>query len=162
MLPLGQTVWLWRRQRGLTQAALAKRAGIPRPNLSAIERDRREVSVRTVRALAAALALRPGLLVDGLPPDQEARPPLSRATMERIADAVAFGTRAATAAEQEVAEALRVVLGQRTALIRRRGAPRTSRRAVMAAWAALTSRYGREALQSFADRIAERQRASTR
>ena len=74
-LPFGQAVMLWRRQGGLTQQALARRAGIPQPNLSAIERGGRAVSLTTIRALAAALGVRPGMLVDGMPPASGAGSP---------------------------------------------------------------------------------------
>ena len=159
MPPLGQTVWLWRRHRGLTQAALAARSGIPRPNLSAIERDRREVSVRTVRALAAALALRPGLLVDGLPPDQEVRPPLSRATMERIADAVAFTRSVRGARERQLARDLRRILANRM-LALHRGTPRVrvSRLASTEAWVRLEALCGPAVVQSLVQRVVDRLR----
>ena len=81
-------VLLWRLKRGLTQAELARGAGIPRPNLSVIEQGGRDVSLRTVRALAAALNVRPGCLVDGVYPEGEPPPRLSRERMERIARAV--------------------------------------------------------------------------
>jgi transcriptional regulator with XRE-family HTH domain len=74
----------------MTQSQLASTAGIPRPNLSAIERGDREVTLRTLRALALALDVRPGALVDGEMPDQDA-PPLTRAQLERIAEATVSG-----------------------------------------------------------------------
>lgn len=80
----------WRLTRGMTQRQLAEAAGVPRPNLSAIERGDREVTLRTLRALALALDVRPGALVDGEMPGQDA-PPLTRAQMERIAEAAVKG-----------------------------------------------------------------------
>jgi transcriptional regulator with XRE-family HTH domain len=74
----------------MTQAELANAAGVARPNLSAIERGDREVTLRTLRALALALDVRPGALVDGDMPAQDA-PPLTRAQMERIAEATVSG-----------------------------------------------------------------------
>jgi hypothetical protein len=138
---------------------------MPRPNLSAIERGKREVTLATIRSLGAALEVRPGLLVDGASPDapsaaQAGRPSLSRATVERMADAVAFGRRVADPSEQRAVAALRLLFGHRTAMIRHRARPRTSRQAVLVAWETVTSRYGRGALQMFADRVAERQRAA--
>ena len=90
MRPFGETVLAWRLTRGMTQAELASAAGIPRPNLSAIERGDREVTLRTLRALALALDVRPGSLVDGQMPEQDA-PALTRAQMERIAEATVTG-----------------------------------------------------------------------
>ena len=85
MVPFGEAVLLWRLERGLTQQQLAKRAGVSRPNLSAIETGLRDASLRSVRALALALDVRPGLLVDGIAPgEEEAKRGRSRAAMERI------------------------------------------------------------------------------
>ena len=162
MLPFHQTVWLWRLQRGLTQEALARHARMSRPNLSAIERGKREVTLGTLRALAAALGVQPGLLADGIPPASAfGKPPsLSRETIERIADAVAFDREVTEPDEQVTVEALRTLLGHRTRAVRhQRGRPRTRRRGVLAAWVRLNGLYGRSAIQTLADRILERQRA---
>ena len=160
-IPFGQALYLWRRARGLTQAALAQRAKVSRPNLSTIERGKREVTLPTVRVLAAALGVRPGTLVDGVPPSAAAgrRSSLSRETLERLADAVAFGRPVADPGEQEIVAALRTLLAHRTRAIHQRWSrPRTGRRAAISAWAVLTSRCGRAAIQNLADRVAERQR----
>ena len=162
MLPFDHAVVLWRLHQGLTQDALARRAGITRPNLSAIERGRREVSLKTLRALAAGLGVRPGLLVDGVAPTQAqgGRPLLSRETIERIADAVAFDRPVAVPNEQVAAEALRTLLEHRTRALRhQRGRPRTGRRGALTAWLRLNGLYGRPAIQTLADRVLERQRA---
>jgi transcriptional regulator with XRE-family HTH domain len=160
--PFGQTVMLWRQEGGLTQQTLARRAGIPQPNLSAIERGRRTVSLSTIRALAAALGVRPGILVDGVPPTPGAggRPSLSREAIERIADAVACHRRLTEPGEQATVEALRALLGHRMRAARRQwGRPRTGRRGALAAWIRLKSLYGQSAIQTLADRVLERQGA---
>ena len=162
MPPFNQTVLLWRLHRGLTQGVLARHTRISRPNLSAIERGRREVTLGTLRALAAALGVRPGILVDGVPPaSADGRSPsLSRETIERIADAVAFDRSVTEPDEQVTVEALQTLLGHRTrAVYRQRGRPRTGRRTTLAAWVRLKSLYGRAAIQTLADRVLERQRA---
>jgi len=161
-LPFGQALKVWRQARGLTQEQLAGRARVSRPNLSAMECGQREVTLGTLRALAVALGVRPGVLVDGVPPvvAEGTVPPLSREAVERMANAAAFGHRLTDAGEQAVVEALRMLLGHRTLAIRHRWSrPRTSQRAALAAWATLSSVYGREAIQTLADRVAERQRA---
>jgi transcriptional regulator with XRE-family HTH domain len=101
MAPFGETVLAWRVTRGLTQAELARRARVPRPNLSAIERGDREVTVRTLRSLALALDIRPGILVDGIMPGANA-PPLTRAALERIASAAVSGARLPDAREAKI------------------------------------------------------------
>ncbi len=49
--------------RGLTQTALAARAGIPRPYVNALEAGRHEPTVRTLTALAGALGVELAALV---------------------------------------------------------------------------------------------------
>lgn len=157
MIPFGQAVWLWRLRRGMTQAELARLARVPRPNLSAIERGRREVSLRTLRALAAALGVRPGLLADGVAPqvDEGAAPRLSRETMERIARSVTKGTMLADPVERQIAEALQLVVGRGIRL--RRGTRRPGGvRATRAAWLWLEAAYGKATVASLAERVTAR------
>lgn len=159
MAPFGQTVLLWRLKRGLTQEELARRARVPRPNLSAIERGQREVSLKTVRALAVALDVRPGVLVDGIvPQEEEETGRLSRKAMERIADAVIRKTPLAEAKEQALADQLKYLVRSRLRAAGpvTRGAVRLGRVSERA-WLSL-SRYPEAVIESLAARILERRR----
>ena len=109
MLPFGQTIYLWRKAQLLTQADLARATGISRPNLSAIEQGRRDVAVSTVRRLADAFGIKPGVLVDGTPPRSEGNG-LTRTETNRIAESVCGKKLNMTEKEQRLAAALRVVL----------------------------------------------------
>ena len=157
MLPFGQTVLLWRRRRGMTQEQVARAARLSRPNLSGIERGKREVSLTTLRALGAALGVRPGVLVDGIPPGGAEGAPLSREMIERIADAVAFERRLTDPQERATAAALRVLLRHRTRTVRGTAGPPAAGRSALRAWIELTSRYETGAIQALADRVLERQ-----
>lgn len=84
MVNFGENVYLWRIFRGLTQGELAKKSGIPRPNLSAIESGKREVSLTTLRALADALGIGPGILVSGDVPVHFKNVDFSRESLEGI------------------------------------------------------------------------------
>lgn len=53
-----------RKQRGLTQAALAAKAGISRPFLAQIENGDRNLSLKNQRKIAASLGVNPSELVD--------------------------------------------------------------------------------------------------
>jgi len=53
-----QPVKVWREQRGLTQEALAGKAGISKAYLCQIETRKRVGALKTLKALADALALR--------------------------------------------------------------------------------------------------------
>jgi len=158
MVPFGEAVLLWRLKRGLTQEELARRAGVPRPNLSAIERGQREVSLKTVRALAVALDIRPGALVDGITPHEEEKGELSREAMERIADAVVRKTPLAKAKEQALADQLRHLASSRL-----RAARPATKRAVRLgrvsdrAWLSVSG-YPEAAIESLIARVLERLR----
>jgi len=106
---------LWRIHKGLTQAQLAELVGISRPNLSRIERDNHDVSLKTIRAIAGSLGLTPGILVDGRLPGQGARTPkrLSRSNLERIALNAVAGRKLPNPREEEIAENLRFVIAPR-------------------------------------------------
>jgi DNA-binding XRE family transcriptional regulator len=56
-------VKLWRLQRNLTQQILAGRAGISKSYLSQIETGKRQGTVETLRAIAAALDVPPDVLM---------------------------------------------------------------------------------------------------
>lgn len=107
-------ILLWRLHRGYTQAVLSKKAGIPRPNLSDIERGKQDVSLKTVRALAAALGVSPGTIVDGVPPEKEwlqFHP--SREALERVAEGVVSGKRLPDPRENLLKERLAILLNSR-------------------------------------------------
>jgi len=148
-LPFGQTLLLWRRHRGLTQQQLAAAARLPRPNLCAIERGRHEVSLTTLRALALALEVPAGILVDGLPPQWDAPlPTFSRQSISRIVNAVTTGRRVKAPAEQELVSLLQAVIAPRQA----------GKRQASVAWLTLKARYPREVVQTLLKRIASRRR----
>lgn len=84
MVVFGQNLYLWRTFRGLSQEDLAKKARLPRPNLSALENGKREPTLSTLRAIAINLGIKPGILVDGLTPLDLKLKPLSRKSLEKI------------------------------------------------------------------------------
>ena len=160
-LPFNQALVLWRRHRRLTQDALARRARLARPHLSAVERGQRDVTLTTLRALAAALDLHPGVLVDGTVPgaaSPEPRP-LSRQRLERIADAVARGASLQDEEERALAGALAQIVGPLLNVKRgRRGGAQHRPRAARLAWLWLRAAYPPDVVRSLVQRIGERKR----
>lgn len=153
MVPFSRAVSLWRAERGWTQQELALRAGISRPNLSAIERGKREVSLKTLRVLASALGVKPGVLVDGIDPFSARGPfPLSRNALDRIADA-AFGKGSVQGSEKELADLLRLMTRSRRAVGGRAG-----KRRVQTAWLKFKSAFPPEVVQTLLQRMEDRQR----
>ena len=150
MVPFGQNILLWRIHRGLTQEELAARARVSRPNLSAIERGRREVSLATLRALALALNVNPGSLVDGISPAVVQTPSFSRKTLERIAEAVWKGTPLPSAKGKKLASLLKQLLHSRKNL--KRGKRSTER-----AWLQLKSAYPPHIIQTLIEKVRDRE-----
>ena len=65
---IGQNIRRIRTQAGLSQEELAYRAKLHRTYISSIERGERNVSVENIFAIAEALKVRPGDLLDPIPP----------------------------------------------------------------------------------------------
>lgn len=138
---------MWRTERGLTQEELARMAEISRPNLSGMERGRREVSLRTLRRLASALGITPGFLVDGVGPlSLRLSGRFSREALERIADAAAGRGSGARGEERELAGLMRTVT---------RGG---GKRQLSKAWLNLRSACPPEVLESLIQRVRDRER----
>jgi len=66
LLGFAQRLRTLRLERGLSQEALAAVAGLDRTYVSSCEAGRRNVTLRTICRLAAALQVDPGVLVSGL------------------------------------------------------------------------------------------------
>lgn len=83
---LGQTIYLWRTLKGWSQAELARKVGLPRPNLSDIETGKHDMTVGTLERFAQAFETTPGTLVDQkLPVSGKDVNSLSRNSLDRIA-----------------------------------------------------------------------------
>lgn len=155
MLPFNEVLRQWRLERGLTQGELAQRARVPRPNLCAMERGKRDVSLSTLRALAVGLGLQPGILADGVPPGAEGGSAVwSRRRLERIADAVVSGRALANRREQTIADLLRHVMAARLRAARPGwGAGGRGRPAQKAAWVRLKSQCPPAVLRNLLERV---------
>lgn len=159
MTPFGTTVLMWRTERRLSQDALAKQAGVSRPNLSGIERGKREVSLKTLRALALALEVTPGALVDGVAPGRVNRGRFSRARLETIADAVIKQTPVRHDDERQLTRLLQTLLHTRLAALPGHRAPlRVGKRQLTKAWLQLSALYPSEVIHSVMQRIGDRER----
>ena len=159
MIPFGQAVLLWRMHRGVTQHTLASRARIPRSNLSSIERGKQEVSLRTLRAVACALDIQPGVLADGLPPPSKRTSghQLSREEMERIADWVVSGKPVRRASDRFLVDTLRKLVAPKARAYHRSWkSPRWSNRRTDLAWLQLRARYPSSVVESLLSRVTDR------
>jgi len=154
MATFADTLYLWRAERGLTQEALAQATGIPRPNLSALERGALEPTLRTLRRLAVALDIRPGWLADGIPPGSEDRKALDRYRMDQIVSVVMDRGRLKNPYEQRVARLLKAQVSHR--FPSRRPSPRKGVRETRRTWALLRNLVSPEELNTLLGRLEER------
>ena len=163
MAPIGETILLWRLERCLSQEELAGRAGVSRPNLSAVERGKREISLRTLRALALALGVQPGILVDGKSPmELKERIDTSRKTLERIADGVVYGKPVKSQKEKELVGLLRSLTNNRFSVMKGGSRiPYVRKRMINSAWLQLSSGYSPEMVGSLIQRITDREQVLT-
>ena len=105
--------------------------------------------MKTLRALALALDVRPGILADGIPPETGQRP-LSRTRLERVARAAARGSGFADSREAALAGDLRRALSAKLGLDHHRcGALAGADRATFR----LKTRESAETLASLVDRV---------
>ena len=156
MIPFGHCLQLWRKKRGMSQALLAQKAGVPQPNLSAMERGEREVSLRTLRALAFALEIPAGLLADGVGPEAEKPLVLTRDRLERVAQAVSEGKALADPQENQLARGAALLMKGRLRAMGHKGkslAPGASNKTSVRS---ITDAYRPEEIQSLVERISEK------
>ncbi len=88
----------------MSQETLADTAGLHRPEVSRLERGRREPTLETLVALARALGMTPSELLDGLDPDK----PCARPSPDPLASAVAEDIQATRHAFAFLLRALRL------------------------------------------------------
>ena len=157
MISFGDNILLWRLHRSLSQEQLATLSSLPRPNLSDIEKGKRDVTLSTIRSLANALGVTPGTLVNGEPPKRKnLKENFSRESMERIASAVARGKPPKNPAERKIYGLLKEVLhcGLLCARNRQRHLPLPTRRGDRA-WLLLRALYSENIISSLIMRSSE-------
>ena len=157
MITFGDNILLWRLHRSFSQERLAALSGLPRPNLSDIEKGKRDVTLSTIRSLANALKVSPGTLVNAEPPKPEQwKENLPRESMERIANSVARGIYPGDPVERHIAALLKEVLqcSLQSVQTRKRHLPLPGRKSDRA-WLLLRALYTAEILNSLIMRTLE-------
>jgi transcriptional regulator with XRE-family HTH domain len=72
LVPLGEAVRQFRKARGLTQEDLSGLTELHRNHIGGLERGERNITIKTVLALAQALEVRPAELLEGYPRQAQA------------------------------------------------------------------------------------------
>jgi transcriptional regulator with XRE-family HTH domain len=158
MIPFGTCLQLWRKKQGMSKADLAQKAGVPQPNLSDMERGEREVSLRTLRALAFALEIPAGVLADGVGPEAEKPLVLTRERLERVAGAVAEGKSLTDPSEEKLAGEMAWLMKARLRAAGHRGKRPSfgGSSRVPDPWVSISGAYRPEEIQSLVERISEK------
>ena len=154
MISFNQALYLWRKERKLTQEGLARLSGISRPNLSIMEQGGKDVTLATLRRLAQALRIRPGILADGIPPGEVSKKRLSRESLDRIARSLRGEPIKLSHDEEKLASRLEILMKQKLHLTARygRSLPRTARQE-KEAWLRIRSEYGMDQLMNLLSRV---------
>jgi transcriptional regulator with XRE-family HTH domain len=109
MLPVGYQIYLRRTELKLTQRELARRSGIPQPNLSNIEKGKQDVTVSTLRRIALGLDLSLGDFF-GVTSRGGSEILMSRRVIEKLAQAIVRGGTPLTRKEAEVVKLFKEIL----------------------------------------------------
>lgn len=95
MVPIGHQIYKKRLERGMTQAELAQKAGIPQPNLSNIEKGRQDITISTLRRIAYGLGVEiADFFQKAVRIKNKRYLSLSRSFLERMACAIATNEKA--------------------------------------------------------------------
>ena len=147
MLAIGHQIYQRRLDRGMTQAQLAQRVGIPQPNLSNIEKGRQDVTVSTLRRIACGLRVE---MVDFFRLDSDPSRKvfsLTRARLEQMARAIATGKKGGLSLkEQEIVGLFRELIPE----IQKRS---VSAKRINQSWLKLKGELGSSAMKQIANRV---------
>ena len=147
MLLIGSVIQQARLQKGLTQARLASLCGIPQPNLSNIERGKRDITIATLRRIAVALSVHPGEFFSDFNPEPD-RMVLSRRRIERLAKVISDRNKPSNSEEREISKWFKKILPDK-------GKVRV--RELNQAWLELRKRFTSQEINSVYERTQEHQ-----
>lgn len=143
MLNPGLIIRRYRLERGISQAELARLAGLAQSNLSHIEKGTRDLTVATLGRLATALGVPPACLLEE--PCSPAGPRMTRTRIEALAEAVVNPSSVSDGELRELADIVRRVLGREN--------KRESTARLTEAWFALRGRLTDHEIRGLEERV---------
>lgn len=143
MIPIGCQVYLRRVEQNLTQEELARKAGIPQPNLSNIEKGKQDITISTLRKIAVAFNVDPGEFFGDLNAPKSS---LSRAQIERLARKVADETQSLKDKKNEVITLYKNILPHKG---------RVRMKELRRSWLELRKRFNSQEINSVYERAEE-------
>ena len=147
MFGIGQSLYLKRLEKGITQRELVQKTGIPQPNVSNIERGKQDLTVSTLLKICSALGAHPSeLFVREAKPLYEHKTLFSRSFVERIARAVVHEKDGLSPRDRRIARWIREDLPQSVKT-------RTKQKNLHQAWMALKRELSGEEIKILFERI---------
>lgn len=144
MISIGQKLQVLRLEKGITQAGLVERAGIPQSALSNIESGKRDFTISTLMRLCSALDVSPATLFERGPqtPDREW---ITRERIEKLARAVWGDEERLDSKEKKAVLLLKDV-------VPRGGRPKSQKK-IYPAWNALRKLYTNGEIRILTERV---------
>ena len=144
MLMIGSNIAHARLERKMTQAQLAGQCGIPQPNLSNIEKGKKDLMVFTLIRIASALGVSPAQLLDEGTVEKHGLE-LTRENIELLAEVIVNPDRKATAEIREHAELFREIFSETHS--------RKSAKQIQFAWSQLKNRFTSQEIRGIERRV---------
>ncbi len=140
----GQKLYAIRIAKGITQARLVERSGIPQARISEIEKGKRDLTVSTLLRLCRALDIEPARVFEKDVPSFT-KELFTRDRLERIAKVVWDPSLAKSDAERKTAHLLSQIIPL--------DSHKKSRRSIYAAWSSLKASYSESEIKSLVERV---------
>ena len=150
MFDVGQNILQERLRQGITQAKLTQLTGIAQPNLSAIEKGNRDISVSMLRRISLALNVRPSRLLGEETGDTQRSVELTRPRIERIARLTISAAPLGQSEEERLARLFQLILPTR-------GAKRKPAKQTVRSWLELRALLDQNQIRSVLGRIRDAQ-----
>lgn len=142
----GYAVTYCRLEKGWTQAQLARKCGIPQPNLSNIEKGKKDLTLSTLKRISYALGIPPGHLLEGPYEGGGRKPKLTRRFVEEVARAVVHPRPKVSEEAEELANLFKDILPSQ-------GRGKTGTKQMHLSWMKLRSRLNSQEIRTIYERI---------
>ena len=155
MFGIGQSLYLKRLEKGITQMELVRKTGIPQPNVSKIERGKQDLTVSTLLKMCSALEVHPSkLFAPEAKPLRKRETLFSRSFVEKVARAVVHGKGRLSPRARRIARWVQDVLPQSAKT-------QPKQKSMHQAWMALKGELRDEEIKILFERIEDERGRST-
>ena len=147
VVAIGQKIYLLRIKKGITQAELSVRSGIPQANLSNIEKEKQDLTVSTLLQICSALGTDPAELFNES--ETAGRVVFTRSRVEKVARGILDSSVKLSGSERKIADLVK-------SLIPMRGRRALPGKKIYSAWYELRKRLTDEEIKILVERVNEK------